>query len=113
MQSHTRHFQHVGGPEGVPGVHHTVMSESDIDAGRHQFRHPGHPTPFGINILSPLDGDVDQRIGDGMHSRFRHQGNQLTHIVVIHRMHRRQMRSGHPPLESKPQCRRSQALNMA
>ncbi len=51
--------------------------------------------------MATLDDDVDQRVGDGADLRFAHQRQQLRHVVVVHRVHRRQVRARHPSLQAE------------
>ena len=52
--------------------------------------------------------DVDQRIGDRRHARLGDQRDQLRHVVVVHRVHRREMRAGR-----RGPCRPSRCVSRA
>ena len=52
--------------------------------------------------MPTLQRDVDQRIGDRVDAAFGDQRDELRHIVVVHRMHRRQVRPRRPRTETQP-----------
>ena len=62
VQAHVRDLQHVVAAQAVPGVHHAVVAEGDVEAGGGQLLDPGHPAPLGIAVVAALQGDVDQRL---------------------------------------------------
>ena len=63
--------------------------------------------------MPSLQHDVDQRVGDGVQSGLGHQGDQFGDIVIVHRMHRGQVRSCHPPLQAQPRGFIGQRFHMA
>jgi hypothetical protein len=87
VQAHVGDFEHVGAAHAVPGIHHAVVAESDVDAGGHEFGHAGHAAAFGIRVVAALQGDVDQRVGDHADAAFGDQGQQLGDVVVVHAVH--------------------------
>ena len=113
MQPHLRDFQHIPGAQAIPRIHHAIVAERDVDPLRQQFRHPRHATPLGITVMPPLQGDIDQRIGHHVHPGFGHQGQQFAYVVVIHAVHRGQMRPGDPPLQAQALGFIGQRLHMA
>ena len=81
-------IEHVGAAEAVPGVHHAILAERDIDARVAQFRYARQPAPARVSVVPPLQRDVDERIGDDIDAGFGDQRDQLRDIVIVHRMHR-------------------------
>ena len=63
--------------------------------------------------MPALQHDVDERIGHNIHLRFDHQWDQFRHIVIVHRMHRCQVRPRHAPLQAKAHRLRGQSFHMA
>ena len=78
------------------------MAERDVDAGCHELRHPGHAAALGVSVVPALQRDVDQRIGDRVHARVTDQRNQLRHVIIVHRVHRCEVRAGHATLHAQP-----------
>ena len=113
MERHGGNVQHVARAHRVPGVHHAIMAEGDGHAGRHQFRDPRHAAALRIGIVPPLDGDVDERVGDRRHTAFGDLRNELADIIIVHRMHRGEMRAGDTALHPQPVRLRRQRLDMA
>ena len=113
MQAHAGDFQHVALAQWIPGIHHAIMAEGNIDAGIAQFRDPRHAAPLGVGVMAALDGDVDERIGRRMDARLDHQGNELRDIVIVHRMHRGQMRADDAALKTEPLRLVAQNFDMA
>ena len=66
------------------------------------LRHAGHAAALGIGVVAALQDDVDQRIGDRRHAGLGNQRQQFRDVVIVHRMHRGQMRAGHPAAEPEP-----------
>ena len=92
-------FQHIARAHRIPRVHHAIMAERDIDASGHQFGHPGHAAAFGIRVVTALQHDVDQRIGDHVHLRFCDQRDQFRDVVIVHRMHGCEVRACNAALQ--------------
>ena len=85
MQAHVRHLQHVAAAHAVPGVHDAVVAKGDVDACGQQLGNAGHAPALGVAVVPALQGDVDQRIGDHADAALGNQGQQLAHVVVVHR----------------------------
>ena len=113
VQAHRRDFEHVAAAQRVPWIHHAVVAERNIDSRRHQFRNARHAAPFRIRVAASLQRDADQRIGDRVHAGLRHQRDQLCDVVVVHRMHRRQMRARHTLLKPEPLRVKRERLHVA
>ena len=113
MQSHLGHFKHVAASQAVPGVHHTVVPECHVDASRQQFRHAGHAAAFGVGVVAPLQRDIDQRVGDHMQLCLCHQGNEFADVIVVHAVHRGQVRACHSALQPESLRLKRQCFNVA
>ncbi len=99
VQTHRRNLQHVGAAERIPGVHHAVVSERDGDARLHQFGHTRHAAALRVRVVASLQRDVDQRIRDRAHLGLADQRDQFGHVIVVHRVHRGQVRAGDAALQ--------------
>ena len=77
------------------------------------LRHAGLAAALGIGVVAALQDDVDQRIGDGVNAGFGHQRQELRDIVVVHRMHRGEMRAGDAAGEAEALRLGGQRLDMA
>ena len=51
------------------------------------------PRRLRIGVVAALERDVDQRIGDRVDVGFRDQRKQFRDVVIVHRVHRGQMRA--------------------
>ena len=100
-------------PSLYQGSMHAVLAERDRNAERAHFRHAGHAAPLRIGVVAALQRDVDQRIGDRADARLGDQRQQLRDVVVVHRMHRRQMRAVRAAAEAKPLRLEGQRLDVA
>ena len=96
-----RDVEHVGAAEPVPGVHHAILAERDGDAVRAQFGDARQAAPARIGVVPSLQRDVDERIGDRVDAGFGDQRQQLRDVVIVHRMHRGQMRAGRARAEAE------------
>ena len=113
MQPHEGHVQHVCGAQRIPRVQHAILPPADSDAmGLHLF-HPGQAAPFRERVVPPLQGDVDQRVRDGADAAFGDQRQQLGHVIIVHRMHRGQVRPGRPRAQPVAHRLGRQGLDMA
>ena len=99
--------------ERVPRVHHAVVAEGDVDAGGQQLGHARHAAALRVAVVAALQRDVDQRVGDGVHAGLAHQRQQLGHVVVVHRVHRGQVRAGHAALQPEPLRLEGERLDVA
>ena len=63
--------------------------------------------------MPPLQHDIDQRIRNDANAGLNNKWDKLGHIVVIHRMHRCQMRPCNPPLQSQALRFKGQSFNMS
>ncbi len=113
VDRHVADLQHVARSHRVPGIHDTIVPEGDIEAGIHQFAHAGHAAALRIGVVPALQHDVNQGVGDHVDPRLRHQRDQLGDVVVVHRVHRGQMRAGDASLQAKADGFRGQRLDMA
>ena len=109
MQPHRGDLEHVGLAERVPGVHHAVVAEGDRDALALQLRHAGLAAALGVGVVAALDDDVDQRVGDRRDARFGHQRQELRDVVVVHRMHRGEVRARRPVRRARAAASRRRA----
>ena len=69
--------------------------------------------PPGIGIVAALKRQIDQRIGDRAHAGFGDQRQELRDIVIVHRMHRGQVRPCRAPAEAEPLRLAGESLDMA
>ena len=113
MQPHEGHIQHVCGAEAVPRVAHAILSPAHGDTLSLHFLHAGETAPLGECVMPPLQHDVDQRIRDCGDACLGHQRQEFRHIVIVHRMHRGEMRSRDPALKSEALCLIGQRFDMA
>ena len=96
MHGHVRHIQHVARAQRVPGVHDAVVAEGDADTGRLQLGHAREAAALGIGVVTALERDVDQWIGDRGDAGVGDEREQLADVVVVHAVHRGQVRAGDP-----------------
>ena len=113
VHGHVRDIEHVGPAEAVPRVHDAILAERDRNAERAHFGDPRHAASPRIGIVAALQGEIDQRVGDCVDAGLGDQRQQLRHVVIVHRMHRRQMRSGRARSEAEPMRFRRQRLDVA
>ena len=102
VDRHMRDVEHVGAAEPVPGVHHAILAERDIDAGGAKLGNARQAAPARIAVMTTLQRDVDERIGDDIDPRFGDQRNELRDIVIVHRMHRGRVARRRAPAEPEP-----------
>ena len=67
------------------------------------------PRRFGIGVVAALDDDVDQRVRDRRDAGLGDQRQQLRDVVVVHRMHRGQVRAGDAALRGRAAASRRRA----
>jgi hypothetical protein len=65
-------------------VHRAVLAERDIDPVRSHLRHARLTAPLRIGVVSALQDDIDERIGDCVDAGFGDQRQELRNIVVVH-----------------------------
>src|SRR5438874_12044714 len=75
--------------------------------------YPGHAAALGIAVMAALNNDVDQWVGRRMELRFGDQRQELRDIVIVHRMHRGEMRADDAALEPEPPRLTGKRLDMA
>jgi hypothetical protein len=113
VQTHVRDVQHVVAAERIPRVHHAIVAAGDIHARLEQLLDARHAATLGIRIVPALQRDVDQRIGDGSDPGFVHQGDELGHVVIVHRVHRREMRARDAAVKSPADGLAREGLDVA
>ena len=113
MHRHLGDLQHVVAAEGVPGIHDAIVAQGDGDPGRDHLLHAGHAPAFRIGIVAALDHDVDQRVGDRRDLGLAHERQELADVVVVHRVHRGQVRARHPSLETEADGLAGEALDVS
>jgi hypothetical protein len=69
MQPHMQHLQHIAGTQRVPRVENIIVTETNVNARRHQLLHPGDAAALWIVVKAPLEMNIHQRVGDKVDSR--------------------------------------------
>jgi hypothetical protein len=63
--------------------------------------------------VAALQNDIDERIGNRRHTGLRHQRQQLRDVIVVHRVHGREVGAGDASVEPKPLGLADQRLDVA
>ena len=113
MQTHKRHIQHICPAQRIPRVHHAIRTKANRRPRITQLAYPRLAASLRVTVMPPLQHDIDQRIRNNANAGLNNKRDKLGHIVVIHRMHRCQMRPCNPPLQSQALRFKGQSFNMS
>ncbi len=91
-------LQRIGLAEWVPGVHHGVVSETDVDPGGEQLLDAGVPAADWVVVEAALEDRIVQRVGHHVQPGPANIDDQAAGVGVVVGVHRGRVAGSHPPL---------------
>ena len=102
MGEYEGRLQGIGFSKRVPRVHHRVVPQADVDAGRQEFLDPRVPAADGVMVEAALEHGVVERIGDHVQSGAADVDDQAAGIGIVVGVHGRGVAGRHPTLHVQP-----------
>src|SRR5881396_2351052 len=78
-----------------------------------QLLDPRHASALGVTVVPALERDVDERVRDRRHRRLVHERDELGDVIVVHGVHRGEVRADDAALQAVADRLAGQDLDVA